>query len=455
MRKWLVALGHRAGGMDLPRLRWCTVLVPPLCVGLYETVRHSLLAGLLPNLMGNLVATGVVLLASYGFAHVVFGLIERTQAELVRRHDDLAALNQLAMALNSSLDLSAVLSAALDATMPRFAAHAGAVVLLDERGGAVEGAQRGSAQAWPAEVAQQALARPGPALAALADGSPAAVVVLASKGRALGLLWLASRDRAAFAAERLALLAAMADTIGLAVDNAQLHGRVQSAAIIEERERLAREMHDGLAQVLVYTGVKIDTIKALVASGRLAEADAELERLRQASGEAYTSVREAILGLTTRAGAGRDLLSALREFAERFSDDSGLAVEVSASGPLPALTPTAEIQLVRIVQEALTNVRRHAGARRARVAFSRGQDGGLRLAIADDGCGFDPAAPRPGGHFGLHIMRERAASLGGNLSIHSEPGRGTVVQLELPPTGRFAPAPAGERAGGDGMRAAV
>jgi len=153
------------------------------------------------------------------------------------------------------------------------------------------------------------------------------------------------------------------------------------------------------------------------------------------AGNAYEEVRQAIFGLRTMVSRGLGLVPTLSEYLHEFSQQAGLEVklEVRQESDLTPFAPEVEVQLVRIVQEALHNIRKHAGARSARVRFWReGED--ILMSVEDDGVGFDPAAPAADGrrHFGLATMRERAESVGGVLTIQSLGGTGTQVVVRLP-----------------------
>jgi signal transduction histidine kinase len=211
--------------------------------------------------------------------------------------------------------------------------------------------------------------------------------------------------------------------------------KVQSLAILEERERIAREMHDGLGQVLGFVNTKTLAVARLLEVGRIEEARVQVAQLEGMAKDVYADVREAILGLRTTLSRERDLLAALREYVAGFEQQSGIHVELDVSGwpPEPPLPLAAEIQLVRIVQEALANVRKHAQAQGAVVRLV-GEHGEVRLSIVDDGRGFDPSRPDREGwpRFGLQTMRERAEGVGGSFTIDSRPGAGTQVTISIP-----------------------
>lgn len=203
------------------------------------------------------------------------------------------------------------------------------------------------------------------------------------------------------------------------------------AAAAAERERLGRELHDGLAQLVAYLLVRLDTVVTLVTADQRREALAELERLRAVADDLYVDVREAIAGLRSRV-VERGLAAALRDYAAQFEERYGLAVDLDLAA-LPAELPSAiGLDLFRIVQEALTNTRKHAGASHAWIAVDRPAPELVRLVIGDDGAGFNPTAPSAQGAIGLTAMRERAATFGGQLLIDSQPGGGTRVIVTIP-----------------------
>lgn len=261
----------------------------------------------------------------------------------------------------------------------------------------------------------------------------------------LGVLVLVARDPHALTrSEELKLLAGVGEVIGVAIENARLYERVQDTAVLEERERLAREMHDGLAQMLTYVNAQSLAIGKLLGAGHLEDARRELAQLEQRVQEAYGDVREAILGLRTSPRAPGGLLASLARYLESFEDMTNIRtrLEVDEAAVEATLPSAVEIQLTRIVQEALANVRKHARAKTARVCVEPTGDG-LRIVVADDGRGFDPTRLEPQGwpRFGLQTMRERAEAVGGSFLIISQPGEGTRVTVELS-AGRHYTSPA-------------
>jgi signal transduction histidine kinase len=205
-------------------------------------------------------------------------------------------------------------------------------------------------------------------------------------------------------------------------------------AALEERERIAREMHDGIAQVVGFLNLRIRVARQMLSSGRLADAEAELDQIQRIVREAYSDIRQSIGSLRTATGLEQGLEAAIRESAADFSDQNGIPVELALDeGKGISFPQEAEVQLVRIVQEALTNVRKHARATKVWIRLER-HDGAALLAVEDDGIGFDPSGSdaRRRRCFGLETMRERAESIGARMEVISVPGEGTRVQVRLP-----------------------
>jgi signal transduction histidine kinase len=202
--------------------------------------------------------------------------------------------------------------------------------------------------------------------------------------------------------------------------------------VLEERERIARELHDGLAQVLGYINTQTLAVKMLLESGRIGAATSELDAMGAASRAVYGDVREAIVGLRT---APKGLVPTIREYLGRLPRMTGSEIDLRVAGDAEeiALAPSTEIQVVRIVQEALSNVRKHAGASHVEVIVEADEDE-IGVEIVDDGHGFDPLLLERTGwpRLGLQTMRERAQAIGGTFDVVSAPGRGTRVAVRAP-----------------------
>jgi signal transduction histidine kinase len=230
------------------------------------------------------------------------------------------------------------------------------------------------------------------------------------------------------------VLEGIGEQVALAVENARLHERVLDRAVLEERERIARELHDGLAQVLGYINTQTLAVKKLLQSGKVDQATSELDTMGELSREVYGDVREAIVGLRT---APKGLVPTIREYLTRLPRIDGRQVElrIDENAEQVALDTAVEIQLVRIVQEALSNVRKHSGALHVRVVVEADEES-VGVEIVDDGHGFDPLLPDRTGwpRLGLQTMRERAQAIGGVFEVVSAPGEGTRVAVHVPVT---------------------
>jgi signal transduction histidine kinase len=204
-------------------------------------------------------------------------------------------------------------------------------------------------------------------------------------------------------------------------------------AVLEERARLSRELHDGFAQLVAYMLVRLDTVTGLVSTGRGVEAMAELERMRSVTDDLYQDVRESISELRTRVSE-RGLPATVVEYVDDYEDRHGITVSLQGLDFARQLPALSAFQLLRIIQEALANIRKHAHARHASITFHAPSGDRLELVIADDGTGFDPnATPDPARKsFGLASMRERVESVGGELKLESEIGVGTRVIVAIP-----------------------
>ncbi len=216
---------------------------------------------------------------------------------------------------------------------------------------------------------------------------------------------------------------------------AQILEQQRALATLQERERLARELHDGIGQVLGYVKLQAQAARDRLAQGQSAEADECLEQLISVAHDAHADVREYILGAKTTASGQPGFLAALRQYLQRFSEVYGMRAGLVE---LPGwddnwLEPTVAAQLLRIIQEALTNVRKHARATRVQVVIQI-DAACVQVTVQDDGVGFDPAlVPNGMGQkYGLGFSRERAAEVGGSVAIHSAPGQGTRVVVDVP-----------------------
>jgi signal transduction histidine kinase len=251
------------------------------------------------------------------------------------------------------------------------------------------------------------------------------------RGEAVGRL-LVSRPRGRpFNSRDVSLIGALAAQTGMLIERSSLYQEVAAGAVLEERSRLAREIHDGLAQHLAFLKMRVQWLQR--SPSRVTEA-----HLRDMEGVLTSALAEARHAITTlRSDAtSMSVADAIVSYAEEFGRVANFDLRVSREPQVPDVAPQARVELLRIVQEALNNARKHACAHAVDLRLGA-IDELLRVEIKDDGAGFETGV-RQEGHFGLEIMRERAAAIGGRLEVCSRPGAGTTVVAYAPaspPTG--------------------
>jgi PAS domain S-box-containing protein len=218
------------------------------------------------------------------------------------------------------------------------------------------------------------------------------------------------------------------------------HGRIldqqRVVATLQERDRLARELHDGIGQILGYVSMQVQTARKWVRDGDKEKAESLMGRIAEVSKDAHADVRESILSLRTGSDQEFSLIPALKNYIERFQVNYGIRTELSISDRIVGYTfdPAAEVQVFRVIQEAMTNCRKHSGAHVLKVDIALNGTKAF-ITIRDDGHGFDAGLLEQkdsDGHFGLVFMRERMEQIGGSLSIDSVPGSGTILKLDVP-----------------------
>ena len=230
------------------------------------------------------------------------------------------------------------------------------------------------------------------------------------------------------------LVESFVNRAAIALENAYLHKRLEWAAALEERQRIAAEMHDGLAQTLSYLTLRSYQATELIEEGLVEEALAEHENIQDAISQATTEVRRSIASLQESPPPRRPFQEWLAEIVQEADKAGEAQVGLVLQTEEPLFLPADHLeQAVKVLQEALVNVNNHAAAVRVDVRLAR-QDGMILLSVEDDGQGFDPEISPSDGreHFGLSIMRARAARIGGQVEIESAPGKGTRLVLRWP-----------------------
>lgn len=418
---------------------------------------------------GRLVMVGFVLAGGLFFYAAAFTIFSSMKARIEHQHRELTSLHDASVDIHGELALETVLQKVVDHARLLVGARYGALSVIDETGRIGEFLTSGIT---PEERAAMGPPPEGHGLLGVvlhegqhlrmrdlqADprsaGFPAShpemhsllAVPVICAGPFRGNLYLTEkRDGEKFTEEDEETLVRFAAIAANSIDNAHLHRRVKELAIAEERARIAREMHDGMAQVLAYLNTKAQAVEQHLKRGRREEALVQIRECAATAREVSRDVREEIFGLRAGVGLEASLVPALKEFIGRWQDQWKIRGELRVEGPL-VVTPSAELQLYRIVQEALANVRKHSRATSAVVTLAPAK-GQLEVTIQDDGRGFDPERVPRGTtpRFGLATMRERVESVGGSLELQTAPNEGTTVRIVMPMAGRQAVDAAHER----------
>ena len=256
-------------------------------------------------------------------------------------------------------------------------------------------------------------------------------VPIVTRGEVLGAVYLTEKeDGSMFSSADQKLIELLAAHAAIAIENARLYQRSRELSIIEERNRLARELHDSVTQRLFGVALAAESAATLLERDP-SKAAVELARVSELARGAMEELRAVVFELRPGSLEAEGLATVLRKHVEVLRRVSGVQLELKTCD-VPRLAPGPATQVLRIAQEALGNALRHSAAKR--IAVKLGGDGErLFLKVSDDGCGFDPAGPEVRGQrLGLTSMEERATELGGTLRVTSTLGEGTTVLLEIP-----------------------
>lgn len=398
-------------------------------------------------------------------SHTLARKVEERTRELERRQQAAAGLRDVLAILNSNRPIPEILDLVVGQAVRVLDAHSGIIFRWQAEGGLLTVQ---AAYGWPAAVqlAPPLSADQGLVGAAIMGDRPTAVTDIAAAFAADASAWAVQVQRLyrtllvtpfvrqggtdseaaerygglvlfytephLFSAEELALALILSDQAALAVENARLRQRVEESAIMEERARLARDLHDSVTQSLYSLTLLAEGWRRLAADGRLEDAGQSLGEIGEIAQQALKEMRLLVHQLRPPALAQQTLAGALRERLEAVENRSGVTTHLAVEEDL-ALPSALEDALYRIAQEALNNILKHAHASRVAVQVQR-VDQAVELAVIDNGVGFD-SAERAGG-LGLDFMQERVARLGGTLDLAAAPGQGTRLRVRLPVTGR-------------------
>ncbi len=379
-------------------------------------------------------------------------LYANLEQRVADRTRELSALYQVATVARASLDLDEILARSLDQVLAVMDCEIGMIHLLDEESGTLRlAAWRGIssdalARAAVAPMEQGLIAwvfeQGEPVIVLRIADSPHPFLVFSTTGdqtyagapmrtteRAVGVLSIIGVAGQQFDADDRALLAAVTDQIAVTVENVRLRAEAEQVALLQERERLARDLHDSVTQSLYSLTLWIEAGQRSARAGDLAHVEEYLERLEEGTRQAVRDMRLLVYELRPPALEDEGLVGALQERLDAVEKRSGIQVQLEVQGDLD-LPAEIEEGLYRIAQEALNNALKHAGASAIIVRLHAGSE--VELEIADDGAGFDHHATSDMGGMGLANMQQRAAQLGGALRIVSTPGRGTRVRAAIP-----------------------
>ena len=291
---------------------------------------------------------------------------------------------------------------------------------------------------WPGE-------KPNPQLAqaaedALRTANPEVTVLSAETKRIMAIPLVAERQHVGvmvlsghfpIASAQLPSLRVVASMMAMIVRTGQLYAALESQAALEERYRLAREVHDSLGQYLGFLNFKVQQAERALGRQQAEAAKRALHEARQSIDDLYAEVRLTIQDLRLPPKDSPGLVKRLRDIVSSYANSSHLSVSFTADGDM-ALAPEIETHLLRIVREALTNIQRHAQAHQAWVRVKATPEV-VKLEVKDDGIGFsEPDLPQTLESFGLRMMQERVAALGGHFELHSAPGQGVLLQVSVP-----------------------
>ena len=445
----------------ISRLNWVIYVVPPLVLAGLEIVRQGFDLSFSHHRGWYVSLLVVALLFMLAFARAVSRAVNAMYSRLQHQNQELLGLHDASLAVTNDLQLNSVLQRVVNESATLIGARYGAIsyarslphVDIFVTYGISDDVKR---QIGAPPVGRGVLGIPISSGESLrieeisADrhsvGFPPnhppmhrllAVPISTPKG-IVGNLYLADRlDGEPFSQADEDSLRRFAALAAIAIDNALLHNQVEVLAITSERDRIAREMHDSLCQVLAYVNTKSQAALTWLKRDDVPAATQQITELAAAARDAYVDVREGIFALRTSnlLEHDRSVVDVLDDYLTQWSEQHKIPVDFTHDSidVLGQISPLAEVHLLRLVQEALSNIRKHAQASRVMIQIRRC---GVEwvIVIQDDGVGFDPSDLVPGEfpRFGLSTMRERAEASGGTFDLASRAPSGTTITVTLP-----------------------
>lgn len=445
--------------LSTPRLRWLAVILP-IAFWIAVLVGQYLL---FPTQWSWQLAAFELLAVTVGatfFSFWIFRIVQEREVEVERRSQQLAALHDAAIGLTTELELTTVLQKVVDLARDLMGARYGALGVVKDEEEYIE--QFITSGITPE---QRALLGPPPRghglLGALIhEGKAIRIPSIANdpnsvgfppnhppmtsllgvpirfKGRVIGDLYMTDKLAAdgsttIFSAQDQEVLEMFATQAAIAIENAQLYREKQQLAVLQERERFGMDLHDGIIQSIYAIGLTLDDAEMRIPT-EPAEASSRVHQAIVGLNDVIRDIRNYILDLRPQRFQGRDLKRGLEELARDLRANTFLNVNITADAVEPnLLSPEQTVEILHLVQEALTNVRKHARASRVELDLVRDADAVI-LTIEDDGVGLENGKnDNPGGN-GLPNMRERARAAHGTLLIEPVLPHGTSISLKIP-----------------------
>jgi signal transduction histidine kinase len=401
----------------------------------------------------------IEILAAYaGVAIENARLYERLQereSTLTKRNDQLAVINQIESALASSLELEEILNKTLALLMAHFRVEAGEIFLVEEDGETLrlvlhrgeaaeafwtrnrfkigEGMVGKAAETLKPVISTQLDRDMQGTRQAVVDAGfkQIACIPLTTHGEVVGVLTIATRSRRVISQSEIQLLVSVAAGAGTAIENARLHSNVRRLAVLEERERIGMDLHDGIIQSIYGVGLALENARSLLRENP-SDAEERLEKAMSDLNHTIRDIRSYILDLRPRQLQGESLIEGLGRLISEFRQNTKLDVSLAApKDPLNDLPQMHAMSLFHICQEALANIAKHAKASKVTMDLWTTTDRVL-LEISDNGQGFElDKTNKTVGH-GLANMLTRVQNVGGDVDITSAPGEGTSILAWVP-----------------------
>lgn len=414
------------------------------------------------SLEGDLYAVLAVALGAVIYSVFVFDVIEGREQEVKQRSLQLEALHEAALALTTELDLQTVLQKVVDLSRELLGAKYGALGVLEADGryiadfitSGIGGEERARIGEPPRGRGLLGVLSPGGQALLIDDiqKDPRSVgfppnhptmksllgVPIKSKGEIFGNLYLADKldpnvleDEVMlnFTRSDMQLLEKFATQAAIAIENAQLYRQTEELAVLKERERFRMDLHDGIMQSVYATGLSLQEAEQRV-ENKPDESRVRIQQAIQDLSQVMRDLRSYILGLRPERFREKDLIRGLEELARELRANTFLTVQFDVKEKVPELSEAHAAEVLHIAQEALTNIRKHARARKVQMRLEQ-KNGQILLTIEDDGVGFEPKWEVAGEGNGLVNMRERAQALGGKIEVSGKKGKGTRVSLAV------------------------